>query len=103
MPDLRLIVTHPGGDIFEEAALAGFGIEAENWRDRVMEIMGSEKPDHPVADDEKLFRFLMGRVMDEFRGRVPASEVAAAIKKHMKAVDGAAISGAVAAQESRDA
>jgi glutamyl-tRNA(Gln) amidotransferase subunit E len=97
------LVTHPGGDIFEEAALAGFGIEPENWRDRVIAIRESETPDDRVASDEKLFRFLLGRVMDEFRGRVPAVEVAAEITKQMKTVDGAAINEAVAAQENRDA
>jgi Glu-tRNA(Gln) amidotransferase subunit E-like FAD-binding protein len=97
------LVTHPGGDIFEEAALAGFGIEPENWRDRVIEIMESVKPDHPVAGDEHVFRFFMGRAMDQFRGRVPATEAAAEIRKHMMTGDEAAIDGAFAAQESQDA
>jgi glutamyl-tRNA(Gln) amidotransferase subunit E len=97
------LVTHPGGDIFEEAALAGFGIEAENWRSRVIEIMETANPDHPVDGREQIFRFFMGRVMDEFRGRIPATEVAAEIRKHLKAGGGATIDRALAAQEIQDA
>ncbi len=97
------LVSHPGGDLFEEAALAGFGIEAENWRARVAEIVESANPDHPVGSIEQRFRFLMGRAMDEFRGRVPAIEVADEIQMHMMTGGGAAAGETVAAQESQDA
>ena len=43
--------------------------------------------DHPDGSTEQRFRFLLGLAMNELRGRVPATEVAVAIRTEMGAKD----------------
>ncbi len=70
------LVTHPDGDVFLEAALAGLGIEPKDWSETVAGAVESSLPDDTDGDSDRRFRFLMGEIMDELRGRVPAARVA---------------------------
>jgi Glu-tRNA(Gln) amidotransferase subunit E-like FAD-binding protein len=70
------LVDHPDSDIFVDAATAGFGIEPKNWRDSVAETVASAATVPFDGKDGTRFRYLLGRVMNELRGRVPAARVA---------------------------
>jgi glutamyl-tRNA(Gln) amidotransferase subunit E len=68
------LAANPAAEFQTEAELAGFGHPPEDWRDTVADLAG----DGPFVDDDKIpsqQRYLMGLVMDELRGRVPASDV----------------------------
>jgi glutamyl-tRNA(Gln) amidotransferase subunit E len=68
------LAANPAAELQTEAELAGFGQPPEDWRDTVADLAG----DGPFVDDDKIpsqQRYLMGLVMDELRGRVPASDV----------------------------
>jgi len=73
------LVIHPDGDIFVDAAMAGFGIEPKDWRDTVAAMVASAAS-HDDGDEGGRFRWLMGVVMNELRGRVPAARVAAELR-----------------------
>jgi len=73
------LVSHPDCDIFVDAATAGFGIEPKDWRDTVAATVASAAP-HDDEDAGNRFRRLMGIVMNELRGRVPAARVAAELR-----------------------
>ena len=65
----------------------GFGQTPDGWRDRVSGLVANRQPDHPDGSTEQRFRYLLGLAMSELRGRVPATEVAAAIRTEMGAND----------------
>jgi glutamyl-tRNA(Gln) amidotransferase subunit E len=54
----------------------GFGVGTDQWRERLRALMATRVPDHPDGTREQRHRFLMGLVMKELRGRVPARDVA---------------------------
>jgi glutamyl-tRNA(Gln) amidotransferase subunit E len=74
------LVTHPDGDIFVDAATAGFGIEPKDWRDSVADAVASDSTTCRDEDGGRRFRCLMGVVMSDLRGRVPAASVAAELQ-----------------------
>jgi len=79
------LVDHPGGDVFLEAAMAGFGIEPKDWRESVAIAVEGSTPDGSDDGSGRRFRILMGEIMDELRGRVPAAQVAAELQALMTA------------------
>ncbi len=58
----------------------GLGHPPEDWRDQVRTAAEVSRPDHPDGTAEQCFRFLLGQLMPGLRGRVPALEVAAAVR-----------------------
>jgi len=82
---MEWLVSHPGGDVFLEAAMAGFGIEPKDWRESVAIVVEGSTADDSEDGDGWRFRFLMGEIMDELRGRVSAARVAAELQTLMTA------------------
>jgi len=63
-----------------------WGKEPDGWMDKAKKLAGSSTPDHPDGSIEQKMRFLMGFAMKDLRGKVPAVDVASAIKKALEAV-----------------
>jgi glutamyl-tRNA(Gln) amidotransferase subunit E len=61
------------------------GREPDGWRGRVEDIAGAVEPDHPDGSADQRVRFLLGRAMNELRGRVPAAEVEREIRRALGA------------------
>ena len=78
------MAAHPGGDIFIEAALAGLGIEPKDWVESLQERVVAHRFDDREWRDEQRFRYLMGELMNEFRGRVPAARVADELRSRLE-------------------
>ena len=81
------IVEHPESDVFEDAALAGIGIEPKDWRQTVAAAAASPAPGSDPEDREQRLRFLMGRLMDELRGRVEGARVADEVRAYLAAAE----------------
>jgi Glu-tRNA(Gln) amidotransferase subunit E-like FAD-binding protein len=73
------LVENPTDDLRTAAAAAGFGEPPDGWQEDASTLLDREPPDH-ATDPDGRFRFLMGRVMDDLRGRVPASEVEVVVR-----------------------
>jgi glutamyl-tRNA(Gln) amidotransferase subunit E len=85
------IIEHPEGDIFEDAALAGIGIEPKDWREQVKNTVESAAPPPTLERSGQRFRYVMGRLMDELRGRVAGQRVAVETCNHLAAAERAAV------------
>ncbi len=72
------LVRRPGADLAADAHGAGFGTAPSGWRQRVAALADLPQP-VPARDPGTRFRYLMGLAMDELRGKVPASDVAAEV------------------------
>jgi Glu-tRNA(Gln) amidotransferase subunit E-like FAD-binding protein len=71
----------PVGAIVAELTMFDLG---EPWRDKVAALALAARPDHPDGSEEQLFRYLMGEAMHRLRGKVPAREVADAVRTEME-------------------
>ena len=69
-----------GEGFLTDVEVAGFGHPPEEWRDTVRGLAEQGLRICPGEDRETAVRYLMGRAMDELRGRVPAAEVESAIR-----------------------
>ncbi len=69
-----------GEGFLTDVEVAGFGHPPEEWRDTVKGLADQGLKIWPGEDREITVRYLMGRAMDELRGRVPAAEVESAIR-----------------------
>jgi len=63
----------------------GLGHAPVGWQDRIPKFIDDHELDHPDGSTEKRFRFLLGLAMVELRGKVPATEVAVAIRTEIGA------------------
>jgi Glu-tRNA(Gln) amidotransferase subunit E-like FAD-binding protein len=79
------MVLHPNGDIFVDAATAGFGIEPKDWTETVSATAASAVEEGFEDEEGQQFRCLMGVLMNELRGRVPAARVAANLHASLNA------------------
>lgn len=68
-------------EIVEES---GLGTPPNVWSKTVRETAKTMRPDHPDGSVDQKLRFLMGRVMESLRGRVPAIEVELALREAVK-------------------
>jgi len=64
-----------------DAQVAGFGQPPEGWRDTVKGLAEQGLQACTGKSQETTVRYLMGRAMDELRGRVPAADVESAIRE----------------------
>jgi Glu-tRNA(Gln) amidotransferase subunit E-like FAD-binding protein len=79
------MIIHPDGDFLEEAEVAGIGRAPEGWSEQVANTVAGMPSDRRYSSDQSRIRHLMGVVMDELRGRVPASKVEALIQELLAA------------------
>jgi glutamyl-tRNA(Gln) amidotransferase subunit E len=79
---LGWLVEHPEDDLPAAAATAGFGEPPEDWLSWLQSELADASPDH-ARDDEGRWRYLMGRAMDELRGRVPVEDLEAVVREAM--------------------
>ncbi len=82
-PLVTRLATQP--ELAAKAAVTalGHGSEPPDWRQRVASAAASRQPDHPDGSPEQRQRFLMGVLMAELRGKVPAREVAATLEAEL--------------------
>ena len=59
----------------------GFGRRPQQWRETLIDTVKAIQPDHPDGSTDQRLRFLMGYSMISLRGRVPATEVALALRE----------------------
>jgi glutamyl-tRNA(Gln) amidotransferase subunit E len=78
------LIRRPDDDLLETAQAAGFGIEPEDWRERVGTLI-LEARSGPAAGIDRQHRFMMGLAMDELRGRVFARDVAHEVRERTTA------------------
>jgi len=88
---VRKMAESPGTPVDEILTRDRLGAAPARWKDLLVGNLSASIRDAYDRDPERLERLAMGRCMRELRGRVPASEVAAALRKEMelrKAHDG---------------
>ncbi len=56
------------------------------WRDRVVQVVATSRPDRADGSRAQLVRFLLGEAMRALRGRVPVAEVRQAIERELEGV-----------------
>ncbi|HUU02470.1 MAG TPA: Glu-tRNA(Gln) amidotransferase subunit GatE [Myxococcota bacterium] len=69
----------PDKDIDRIIAEEGLDRSAGQWQSRLVEEMAHRAPDHTTTGPGR-FRYQMGQIMPGLRGRVPAADVAAAVR-----------------------
>jgi glutamyl-tRNA(Gln) amidotransferase subunit E len=84
-PLVRRMAEQPAEGPRQHASSLGLGVAPDKWTERVAEIAGTARPTWPDGSSDQLRRFLMGRVMAELRGRVPAADVATTLASAMEA------------------
>jgi glutamyl-tRNA(Gln) amidotransferase subunit E len=57
---------------------------AADWQDVVETLVATRHPDHPRGTREQLRQFLMGLIMKQLRGRVPAQQVLAVLQASLE-------------------
>jgi glutamyl-tRNA(Gln) amidotransferase subunit E len=77
---VRAMAGAPGTPVSALAAALHLGEAPRDWRDRVGTAVADARARLHAPGDDRLFRFSMGLAMRELRGRVPAIEVAAAVR-----------------------
>jgi glutamyl-tRNA(Gln) amidotransferase subunit E len=70
-----------GDGLLADAQMAGFGQPPGGWEDTVKVLAEEGFQACAGKSRETTVRYLMGRAMDELRGRVPAAEVESAIRE----------------------
>jgi glutamyl-tRNA(Gln) amidotransferase subunit E len=68
------VVEHPEDELEPALASAGFGSPPDDWQRIADDLVAESQADH-ARDDVARCRFIVGRLMDRFRGQVPVSEV----------------------------
>jgi glutamyl-tRNA(Gln) amidotransferase subunit E len=74
-PLLRALAAEPAADPLDLAARLGLGEDPRGWTEAVTRVARDTRPDHPDGTVDQRVRFLMGRLMRDLRGRVPAALV----------------------------
>jgi len=82
---LEAIAGEPNRSVAAGLSAVGLDRPAADWRGRVAELARTAQPDYGDGSLDQRRRFLLGRTMDELRGRIPAGEVAAEIDRHLEA------------------
>ncbi len=82
---VRWMAENPGYSVEVHVTNSGFGMEPDNWRDRIAGWVAESTLDHPDGSDDQRVRFLLGTAMNELRGRVRAVKVEEAIRTEMGA------------------
>jgi len=77
---------NPEHDVEAYARDFGFGRPPEGWHDQMAALVEGRVLDHPDGSAEQRLRFLLGIAMAELRGKIPATEVEAAIRSEMGAI-----------------
>jgi len=92
---VRRLAEDPGVDVAAVVAELGLGVAPEGWRDRVVSVAATWRPDYPDGTAEQVERFVTGSVMTELRGKVFAAEVVETVRgmvadaeKHSEGLDG---------------
>ena len=81
---VRRLAEAPELELGPWLAAAGLGSAPEDWRERIDLALRSARGRSGGGDRDRVVRFLMGRVMGELRGRVPAREVLAALEQGLE-------------------
>ena len=74
------MISQGDGSLLLEAEIAGFGKPPETWREQTSEIAAKVLPEREDGREAPWLRHTLGIVMDELRGKVPASEVESLIE-----------------------
>ena len=76
---VTLMADRPHDPLPEAVRDLGLDHDPAGWQERVRELAGTARPRHSDGTLGQRFRFVLGLVMRELRGRVPAREVAAVV------------------------
>ena len=82
---VRAMAAAPGTAVEAIVADLGLGAAPDGWRRRVTERRGRGARRLYAPGADRLFRFSMGLAMRELRGKVPALEVADAVRTEIAA------------------
>ncbi len=77
---VRRLAEAPEVELETMARQRELGRPPDGWRERLALAARAGRPDRADGCRDRLTRFLMGRVMGELRGRVPARDVMAALQ-----------------------
>ena len=78
---VRRIAAHAGDPVESAVAALGLDHEAPAWREGLARAIASAEYEAYDRDPGRVLRHTIGRLMDALRGRVPATEVAAALQR----------------------
>jgi glutamyl-tRNA(Gln) amidotransferase subunit E len=81
---VRRLAEAPEAELGPWLDSAGLGSPPAEWRERLALVARSARPNRADGTRDRLTRFLMGRVMGELRGRVPARNVMAALQENLE-------------------
>jgi Glu-tRNA(Gln) amidotransferase subunit E-like FAD-binding protein len=84
-PLVRAIAAAPHTAVAAVVESLHLGEQPRQWREHVAASVAGARPRLYAPGDDRLFRFSMGLAMGELRGKVPAREVADAVRTEIAA------------------
>ena len=81
---VRRVASTPAGSVSDVVAGQGLGLEPSGWRARVPEIVERAESRAYSSDRDRIFRIALGDAMGALRGRVPAAEVGAELRRALE-------------------
>jgi glutamyl-tRNA(Gln) amidotransferase subunit E len=81
---VRRVALTPAGSVSDVVAGQGLGLEPSGWRTRIPEIVERAESRAYSSDRDRIFRIALGDAMDALRGRVPAAEVSAELRRALE-------------------
>jgi Glu-tRNA(Gln) amidotransferase subunit E-like FAD-binding protein len=78
---VRTMSLTPAGKVSDLVAEQGLGIEPSGWRVRIPDIVEPAQARAYSKDRDRIFRLALGDAMNTLRGKVPASEVSAELRR----------------------
>ncbi len=82
---IEAVAADPQRSVRDSLRSAGFDEPTNGWRERVAELTRGALPDHADGTRDQHRRFVLGRAMDELRGRISAADVAAELQRCLEA------------------
>jgi len=76
---VRWMAAHPGKDLQAVADGMALGEPPEDWSEHVRDVVRDAEPDGRDRSPDRRARFALGLALDRLRGRVPVTEVVAAV------------------------
>jgi len=81
---VRRVAATPAGSVSDVVAGQGLGLEPSGWRARIPEIVERAESRAYSSDRDRIFRIALGDAMGALRGRVPAAEVGAELRRALE-------------------
>ena len=81
---VRRVAATPAGSVSDVVAGQGLGLEPSGWRTRIPGIVERAESRAYSSDRDRILRIALGDAMGALRGRVPAAEVGAELRRALE-------------------